>query len=143
MTSSAVVLLVIRILGLLLMELAFGSLYLTWVVIQQAGKIGPVDPIAVALVGSSWTLTGAVATGLVAMLVSTKTGPTSEELHALSEMAPPAPLPVTGPDGGPVETTVVDGEAGRVSAELLVLIFVAACVGLITWHTLGIHITHP
>lgn len=72
MTRSDVVLTVIRSLRTICFVLVVGSLYLTKVVIDQAGQIGPVDPTAVALVGSAWALAGSCAAGLAAVLISTR-----------------------------------------------------------------------
>lgn len=89
MTRTDTVTLVVRWLARLSLLLVGGALYLTWVVIDQAAKIGPVDPTAVALVGSAWALAGAVVTALATLLVSTKSGPTEEEMAELAALTAP------------------------------------------------------
>lgn len=91
MTTSEVVLAVIRYLGRIALVLAGGALLLTGYVLHLAGKSGSVDPVAVAAVGAVTTLLGTVLGALGAMLVSTRTGPSE----------------VSGPAGGPVETVDV------------------------------------
>jgi hypothetical protein len=104
MTSSAVVLTVIRYLGRIAAFLAAGVVALTWRLVDQAGHAGSVDPVAVGAVGAVCTLLGTTLGAFGALLVSTKTGPTNEELQALADLPPAEPIPVTGVDGGPVET---------------------------------------
>lgn len=97
MTSSEVVLAVIRYLGRIALVLAAGALALTAYVLHLAGRAGSVDPVAVAAVGAITTLLGTVLGALGAMLVSTRSGPGTDE-----------PVPVVGPTGGPVETVDVE-----------------------------------
>jgi hypothetical protein len=91
-TRSATVDTVIRYLGRLSMIALAGSLYLTWVVIQQAAKAGSVDAVAVGLVGSSWTLTGALIAGLTAMLVSTRSEDDTQNVNVVNPPTDPVPV---------------------------------------------------
>lgn len=99
MTTPDVVLAVIRYLGRIALVLALGALVLTAYVLHLAGQKGSVDPVAVAAVAAITTLLGTVIGALGAILVSTRSGPTLED----------GAVPVTGADGGPVETVEVGG----------------------------------
>lgn len=72
MTSSEVVLTVIRYLGRTALVLGGGALLLTAYVLHLAGKSGSVDPVAVAAVAAITTLLGTVIGSLGAILVSTR-----------------------------------------------------------------------
>ena len=99
MTRSDVVLTVVRYLARLTLVLVAGTLYLTWVVIDQAGKVGTVDPVAVGLVGAAWTLTGSCVTALATLLVSTRSTDSAEPpTPVVVENQPDNPVPVEAGD---------------------------------------------
>jgi hypothetical protein len=101
------VLIVIRYLGRIAVVLSAGLLLLTWRVLDLAGKAGSVDPTAVAAVAAVGSALTFVLGALGAMLVSTKIGPTPEEMAAqLAELEPTQVQVVNEPtDPVPTEAT--------------------------------------
>ena len=103
MTRTETVQTVIKYLGRIAAGLAVGAISLTFYLLWLAGKSGSVDPVAVGAVGAITTLLGTTLGALGAMLVSTSSGANESELEELAALiGPPAPIPVTGPQGGPV-----------------------------------------